>query len=122
MKKPETATYCSGASIPPLPKTPNNRISGTWSPAINNTVTTTYTFTPTAGQCAVSQTLTININNVVNFTNQNVTVSQTVTSCGDIYVQNVNVTSGAKLTLDAAGATTINSNFEVVLGSALEIK
>ena len=35
---------------------------------------------------------------------------------------NVNVTSGAKLTLDAEGTTTINGNFEVTLGSELEIK
>lgn len=53
--------YCSGASIPALPTTSNNGISGTWSPAINNTATTTYTFTPTAGQCANTTTLTINI-------------------------------------------------------------
>jgi gliding motility-associated-like protein len=58
--------YCSGASIPALPTTSTNGISGTWSPAINNTATTIYTFTPTAGQCATSTTLTITINaNVV---------------------------------------------------------
>jgi subtilisin family serine protease len=56
------------------------------------------------------------------FTNQTVTTNTTVTSCGDIYVQNVTVTNGAKLTLDAAGTTTIGSNFEVQLGSQLEIK
>jgi hypothetical protein len=28
---------------------------GTWSPALNNTATTTYTFTPTAGQCATTR-------------------------------------------------------------------
>ena len=118
--------YCSGSSIPPLPTTSDQGITGSWSPAINNTTTTTYTFTPTAGQCATSQTLTITIsagNNIINFVGQNVTTNQTVTNpCGDINVQNVNVTSGAKLTLDATGTTTINSDFEVVLGSELEIK
>ena len=54
--------YCSGATIPALPTTSNNGISGTWSPAINNTATTTYTFTPTAGQCATTTTLTITVN------------------------------------------------------------
>ncbi|MDD2634648.1 MAG: hypothetical protein PHW82_04035, partial [Bacteroidales bacterium] len=54
--------YCSGAAIPALPTTSTNGITGTWSPAINNTATTTYTFTPTAGQCALTQTLTITIN------------------------------------------------------------
>ena len=54
--------YCSGATIPALPTTSNNGVTGTWSPAISNTATTTYTFTPTAGLCATTQTLTITIN------------------------------------------------------------
>ena len=54
--------YCSGATIPPLPTTSTNGVTGTWSPAISNTATGTYTFTPTAGQCATTQTLTITIN------------------------------------------------------------
>lgn len=40
-----------------LPTTSLNGVTGTWSPAINNTSTTTYTFTPAANQCTV-QTLT----------------------------------------------------------------
>lgn len=57
--------YCSGATINPLPTTSNNGITGTWSPAINNTTTTTYTFTPNAGQCANTTTMTITINSNV---------------------------------------------------------
>jgi serine protease inhibitor len=53
--------YCSGDVIPALPTTSSNGITGTWSPAINNSATTTYTFTPTAGQCANPATLTINV-------------------------------------------------------------
>lgn len=53
---------CSGAALTALPTTSNNGITGTWSPAINNTATTTYTFTPTAGQCVASTTLTITVN------------------------------------------------------------
>lgn len=53
--------YCSGTSISALPTTSTNGISGTWSPAINNSTTTTYTFTPTAGQCASTTTMTITI-------------------------------------------------------------
>jgi gliding motility-associated-like protein len=54
---------CQGATAPVLPTTSLNGISGTWSPAINtnNQGTTTYTFTPTAGQCAVNTTLTISV-------------------------------------------------------------
>jgi gliding motility-associated-like protein len=54
--------FCPGANIPALPTTSNNGISGSWSPAINNQQTTTYTFTPDAGQCGTVTTLTININ------------------------------------------------------------
>src|SRR5204862_829192 len=42
------AAICSGATIAPLPTTSLNGINGTWSPALNKTTTTTYTFTPTA--------------------------------------------------------------------------
>src|SRR5207302_1812209 len=54
--------YCSGAAIPALPTTSTNGITGTWAPAINNTATTTYTFTPAAGQCATTTTLQITVN------------------------------------------------------------
>lgn len=53
--------FCSGTNFA-LPTTSNNGISGTWSPAINNTSTTTYTFTPTAGQCATTTVMTVTIN------------------------------------------------------------
>jgi hypothetical protein len=55
--------YCSGTSIPALPIVSIDNISGTWSPAINNSVTTEYTFTPDAGECASTTTLTIVIQN-----------------------------------------------------------
>ena len=54
---------CAGAALNPLPTTSQNGITGTWSPALNNTATTTYTFTPAAGQCATTTTMTINVNN-----------------------------------------------------------
>ncbi|MGL2967593.1 hypothetical protein ACSVH6_13375, partial [Flavobacterium sp. XGLA_31] len=56
------APICSGGTLAALPTTSNNGITGTWSPALNNTATTTYTFTPTAGQCATTTTLTITVN------------------------------------------------------------
>ena len=42
-----------------LPTSSLNGFSGTWSPAINNTDTTTYTFTPGIGQCGYTATMTI---------------------------------------------------------------
>ncbi len=57
--------YCSGAAIAALPTTSINNITGSWSPAINNTVTTEYTFTPNGGQCAKSAKLTITISDKI---------------------------------------------------------
>ncbi len=51
----------SGSNLSALPTTSNNNITGTWSPALNNTATTTYTFTPAAGQCAITTTMTITV-------------------------------------------------------------
>ena len=59
---------------------------------------------------------------VVNFINKIVTTDTTVTSCGDINVQNVKVQNGAKLIFDAEGEVIIGSDFEVELGSEFEIK
>jgi len=60
----QVAPICSGAGFT-LPTSSNNSITGTWSPAINNTVTTTYTFTPTAGQCATTTTMTVTVNSLI---------------------------------------------------------
>jgi hypothetical protein len=54
-------TVCPGSTLSPLPTTSNNGIVGIWSPALNNATTTTYTFTPNAGQCASTTTLTITV-------------------------------------------------------------
>lgn len=61
------APICSGMTLSPLPTTSNNGITGTWSPALDNTASATYTFTPTAGQCATFATLTITVNAVPDF-------------------------------------------------------
>ena len=57
---------CNGDVLATLPTTSNNGITGTWSPAIDNTATETYTFTPDITQpdqaCAVNQTMTITVN------------------------------------------------------------
>jgi gliding motility-associated-like protein len=53
---------CQGDILTALPSSSLNGITGTWSPALNNQATTTYTFTPTSGQCATTTTLTITVN------------------------------------------------------------
>jgi len=56
-----------------------------------------------------------------NFMNQIVTTNKTITGC-EIIVQNVTVQNNAKLTIDASNETKIEKDFEVQLGSELEIK
>jgi len=70
-----TTSYCAGASIPALPVTSTNGVTGTWSPAINNTTTTIYTFTPTAGQCATTVQITITVNPIVTPTFSGITTT-----------------------------------------------
>ncbi len=56
-------TICSGETVPTLPTTSDNGVTGTWSPAtVSNTASGTYTFTPTAGQCALPTTFTVTVN------------------------------------------------------------
>jgi uncharacterized repeat protein (TIGR01451 family)/uncharacterized delta-60 repeat protein len=54
-------TYVENSPIPDLPLTSLNGIIGTWAPAIDNTLTTTYTFTPNAGQNSANKTSIITI-------------------------------------------------------------
>jgi gliding motility-associated-like protein len=61
----QVSPICNGDALAPLPTTSNNGITGSWSPALNNTTTTTYTFTPNIGQCAATQTMTITVNPII---------------------------------------------------------
>ena len=57
-------SYCVGEAAVTLPVTSDNGVSGTWAPDTINTTTAgnaTYTFTPTAGLCASSLTVTVNV-------------------------------------------------------------
>jgi hypothetical protein len=60
---------CSGNVLDPLLLTSDNGITGTWLPAIDNTATKTYTFTPDITQlgqaCAVNETMTITVNPII---------------------------------------------------------
>ena len=52
--------YCAGTSFT-LPTISYEGIEGEWTPEINNMATTTYTFTPTSGECVTTATVTITI-------------------------------------------------------------
>lgn len=53
---------CSGENLSNLPLTSLNSITGSWSPALDNTQTTTYIFTPSGNSCATSTSMTIVVN------------------------------------------------------------
>jgi gliding motility-associated-like protein len=57
------ANMCSGTTAPVLATTSPNGVTGTWNAPINTALigTTAYTFTPTAGLCAATQTLNVTI-------------------------------------------------------------
>jgi len=61
----EIAAICAGETLRTLPTISKNGVAGTWSPALDSTKTTVYTFTPTTGQCAARTTLTITVNPVI---------------------------------------------------------
>src|SRR5688572_9130440 len=55
-------TICAGGTVPALPGTSSNGITGTWSPAVvDNQNSGTYTFTPAAGQCAIPTTFSLTV-------------------------------------------------------------
>lgn len=85
---PDFGSFCSWQNIPPLPTNSLNNISGIWSPAINNSQTTTYTFTPNTGQCANSATKTIAVN-----TNVTPTFSQFGAYCSGATIPSLPTTS-----------------------------
>ncbi|MCO5259412.1 MAG: gliding motility-associated C-terminal domain-containing protein [Crocinitomicaceae bacterium] len=54
--------FCNGTTAPTLPPTSTNGITGTWSPAtVSNTASGTYNFTPSAGQCANTTSISITV-------------------------------------------------------------
>jgi hypothetical protein len=73
----QVPSICVGDALAPLPLTSNNGVLGSWSPAINNTQTTLYTFTPLSLACASTATMTI----VVNPVNTAATFTQVATIC-----------------------------------------
>jgi hypothetical protein len=59
----QISPLCQNATAPTLPSTSNNGITGTWSSPISTASVgnTTYTFTPTSGQCVSNATMTVQV-------------------------------------------------------------
>ncbi|MFV5688351.1 T9SS type B sorting domain-containing protein [Flavobacterium sp. ZT3R25] len=56
-------SICSGTTAPLLSNTSPNGITGTWSPAIINNITSgAYVFTPNPNQCATSKSINVTVN------------------------------------------------------------
>ena len=56
--------FCSGTATPQLDPISQNGITGSWLPSVIDNITvgtTTYNFTPDANQCAIAQTLIVNV-------------------------------------------------------------
>ncbi|MFM8596814.1 MAG: beta strand repeat-containing protein, partial [Flavobacteriales bacterium] len=88
------SAICAGSSFPTLPTSSINNITGTWSPAPNNLQTTTYTFTPTIGLCALTATLTVAVNPLPTLSITNAT-NTTVLTCTQTSIALTAVGSGA---------------------------
>jgi len=103
----QVGAICSGSALSALPTTSTNGITGTWSPALNNTATTTYTFTPTAGQCATTATMTITVNPL-----PSVSIQQTgaFTSCSSGTITLIGSGAVSYLWSNSSANTSININ------------
>jgi hypothetical protein len=110
----QVGPVCSGASLSALPTTSTNGITGTWSPVVNNTTTTNYTFTPSEeGQCTTTASMTITVNTLPTtaITNNTATTVLTcsttaisVTATGGVsYAWNNGLGNDATASITAAG-------------------
>ena len=84
----QVSAICSGSFLAALPTTSNNVITGNWSPAINNTATTLYTFTPNVGQSATTAIMTIVVNPIIT-----PTFTQVLPICSGTILSNLQTTS-----------------------------
>jgi gliding motility-associated-like protein len=82
---------CEGEVLAALPLISNNNVNGSWLPALDNTTTTTYTFTPDLNECALENELEIVVNPipVIN------AISNTPLCEGDNLVLGVNTVAGS---------------------------
>ncbi|SHL34830.1 hypothetical protein SAMN05444360_101230 [Chryseobacterium carnipullorum] len=111
---------CAGSALT-LPSTSTQGISGTWSPAINNQATTTYTFTPNAGQCASTNTMTVTVNPPANLvlTSGNNTQTVEVNTAITPITYTFNGATGTSVTGLPAGITaTVNGTTVTISGTA----
>ena len=128
-------TVCCNGSVFTLADQPSGviqwEVTGpfTVSPSTGNSTTVTYTEASTSngtlkakvgGMEVAAKTIMPCAANI-NFTNQTVTTNTTITSCGDIYIENVTVTNNAKLTIETPGNIIFGGGFGCTDGATYEI-
>lgn len=108
----QVAPICAGETFT-LPVISTNGITGAWSPAIDLTTTTTYTFTPDPNQCgATPVNMTVVVNPIPNVSaGQDSTVCENSTfvflgSGADSYVWDNGVTNGVPFTTSGVAPIT----------------
>jgi uncharacterized delta-60 repeat protein len=108
----QVSPICSGETLSALPTTSNNSIDGSWSPALNNMTSTTYTFTPSSNAsptCATTTNMTITVNPL-----PNVTLSAFNSLCDTAGI--VTLTGGSPVGGTYSGTSVTNNSFNTVNG------
>ena len=132
----QVSAICPGATLAALPTISTNGINGNWSPALNNTTTTTYTFTPTAGQFATTATMTIVVNqslagtisanqtvvsgaqpDIISLTNSNGAVQWQSSTNNILFSDIVGAPDSPTLSGETIGALTANKYFRAIVNN-----
>jgi uncharacterized repeat protein (TIGR02543 family) len=119
------ASYCYGESLPALPTISNNGITGTWSPALNNLATTTYTFTPNAGEItSLTAKLTITIGSVTTWNGSSwsngVPTASTKAVIAGNYQQSANLTA-CSLEITGTAVVTVPAGFNFTISGKITV-
>ena len=85
---------CAGGTFPILPTSSLEGITGTWAPLPNNLQTTSYTFTPTVGLCALPATTSVTVNSLPTVSINNA-ANTTVLNCTQTSISLSAVGNGA---------------------------
>ena len=108
----------SGATLDALPLTSTNGIAGSWLPAINNTTTTDYSFTPIEGSCANPTTMTVTVNPapapIVNQAPQRMAYQSVVRNASNQIVANQNIGVKISIVEGSLTGTTVYSEIHSV--------
>lgn len=130
----QVPTIGYGATLAALPTSSTNAtpITGTWSPALNNLLTTIYTFTPTAGICAPTTTMTITVgpsttwngtawSNGEPTSTAGIIISGNYNRSGTVSAYSMKVTNNAVVTIPSGTNVTVTSKLTVEAGSSFTL-